>query len=62
MEHPLAGSGTVDLIGNPLKYSATPVSYRNPPPVLGQHTDDVLDDLLDLDPAEREKLRAAGVI
>ena len=62
MDHPLAGSGSVDLIGNPLKYSATPVSYRNPPPYLGQHTDDVLDDLLDLDPAEREKLRAAGVI
>ncbi|WP_436643926.1 CaiB/BaiF CoA transferase family protein [Microbaculum sp. FT89] len=62
MDHPLAGSGAVDLIGNPLKLSETPVSYRNPPPYLGQHTDDVLADVLGLDAAERDKLRDSGVI
>ncbi|PUB16249.1 CaiB/BaiF CoA transferase family protein [Yoonia sediminilitoris] len=37
-----AESGKVDLIGNPLKFSATPVDYRRPPPTLGQDTADVL--------------------
>ncbi len=44
--HPLSGSGTVDLIGNPVKFSATPVTYRRAPPVCGADTDDVLNDWL----------------
>jgi formyl-CoA transferase len=35
--------GGVELIGNPLKFSATPVTYRRPPPNLGQDTEAVLD-------------------
>jgi len=62
MDYPGAGSGHVDLIGNPLKFSGTPVSYRTPPPALGQHTDDILEDMLGLDAAERERLKASGVI
>ncbi len=42
MPHPQAGSGHVDLIGNPVKFSATPVSYRHHPPLCGEHTDDIL--------------------
>ncbi|MCK4713014.1 MAG: CoA transferase, partial [Marinosulfonomonas sp.] len=42
MPHPLAASGHVDLIGNPLNFSATPVSYRQSPPLCGEHTDEVL--------------------
>ena len=38
MPHPLSASGTVDLIGNPIKFSETPVDYRLPPPYCGQHT------------------------
>jgi crotonobetainyl-CoA:carnitine CoA-transferase CaiB-like acyl-CoA transferase len=57
--HPL--SGTVDLIGNPLKLSATPVTYRRPPPTLGQHTDEVLREL-GLGDADIAALRAAGAI
>jgi len=45
MPHPLAGGGTVDLIGNPVKFSATPVSYRRPPPLCGEHTGEVLEEL-----------------
>ncbi len=45
MAHPLAGSGHVDLIGNPIKFSATPVSYRRAPPTCGEHTDDILAEL-----------------
>jgi crotonobetainyl-CoA:carnitine CoA-transferase CaiB-like acyl-CoA transferase len=61
MPHPLAGKGTVDLIGNPLKLSATPVAYRRPPPTLGQHTDEVLCEL-GIDDAELSTLRAEGAI
>ncbi|GIK99278.1 MAG: CoA transferase [Alphaproteobacteria bacterium] len=60
--HPLAGKGAVDLIGNPIKYSATPVEYRLPPPYLGQHTEEVLKQVLDLPEAEIERLKVAGVI
>ncbi len=34
--------GRVDLIGNPVKFSETPVTYRHAPPTCGQHTDEVL--------------------
>lgn len=62
MPHPLAGKGTVDLIGNPIKYSATPIEYRLPPPYLGQHTEEVLKQILDLPEAEIAQLKTAGVI
>ena len=42
MPHPLAGSGHVTLIGNPVKFSATPVTYRRPPPLCGEHTEEIL--------------------
>lgn len=52
MPHPLAETGSVDLIGNPLKLSRTPVSYRRAPPVLGAHTDEVIAEWLDGDDLE----------
>jgi crotonobetainyl-CoA:carnitine CoA-transferase CaiB-like acyl-CoA transferase len=62
MPHPLAGKGTVELIGNPIKYSATPVGYRRPPPCLGQHTDEVLRELLGLGDGEIASLRRDGIV
>jgi len=62
MPHPLAASGTIDLIGNPIKYSATPVDYALPPPSCGQHTDEVLKELLAMPEAEIAGLRERGVI
>jgi len=50
--HP-ASQGEVELLGNPVKLSRTPVSYRRGPPALGEHTDEVL--------AELERLEAEGV-
>lgn len=43
MPHPTAGS--VRLVGSPLKLSGTPVTYRSHPPLLGEHTDEVLAEL-----------------
>ena len=54
--------------GNPAKamthvnLGATPVRHDLPPPMLGQHTDDVLGDVLQLDPARIAALRQAKVI
>jgi crotonobetainyl-CoA:carnitine CoA-transferase CaiB-like acyl-CoA transferase len=62
MDHPKAGSGKVPLIGNPLKMSATPPQYRKAPPVLGQHTDEVLAELLELNEAEIDALKEAGTV
>ena len=59
MAHP---AGEAPLIGSPLKLSETPVSYRRPPPTLGEHTDEVLAQLLGLGADERRALRATGVI
>jgi crotonobetainyl-CoA:carnitine CoA-transferase CaiB-like acyl-CoA transferase len=36
-----ARQGHVDLIGNPVKFSETPVTYRHAPPTCGQHTDEI---------------------
>jgi crotonobetainyl-CoA:carnitine CoA-transferase CaiB-like acyl-CoA transferase len=62
MSHPLAGKGEVDLIGNPIKYSSTPVDYRLPPPQLGEHSREVLAELLGMDEAEFEALKSQGVV
>ena len=40
LEHPALGMAR--SIGNPIKFSETPVSYRLPPPMLGEHTSEVL--------------------
>jgi glutaryl-CoA transferase len=62
MTRPPAEGGTFPLIGNPLKLSETPVTYRLPPPRLGEHTDAVLEELLGLSLVERDELRKRGVI
>lgn len=59
MVHPAA---EIPLIGSPIKMSATPVRYRRPPPRLGEHTDEVLEQLLRLAADERTALRRAGII
>ncbi len=46
MDDAHAQSGKVELIGNPIKFSKTPVSYRRSPPACGEHTDEILSELL----------------
>jgi crotonobetainyl-CoA:carnitine CoA-transferase CaiB-like acyl-CoA transferase len=60
MPHPLAGS--VPQVGNPLKFSATPVAYTRAPPLLGEHTRDVLSARLGLSNAALQELAGRGVI
>jgi crotonobetainyl-CoA:carnitine CoA-transferase CaiB-like acyl-CoA transferase len=50
------------LIANPVRLSETPADYRLAPPVLGQHTDEVLADWLSLDAAALADLRANNII
>ena len=42
VKHASAASGSVDLIGNPVKFSKTPVTYRRAPPTCGADTDEIL--------------------
>ena len=61
--HPHAEAGSVDLIASPLaQMSASPATIRRPPPLLGEHTAEVLQDLLGYSAERLEKLAAAGAI
>ncbi len=51
----------LELVASPIKMSATPPTLRRPPPLLGQHTDEVLAEL-GLAPARIAELRAAGIV
>ena len=62
LRQPHASAGTVPQVANPVKFSATPVAYRRAPPVLGEHTDEVLREVLSLGDAELDGLRADKVI
>jgi crotonobetainyl-CoA:carnitine CoA-transferase CaiB-like acyl-CoA transferase len=55
-------SGTVPSVANPIKFSATPIDYRSAPPLLGQHTQDVLSLLAGLPEDEIAALRDKGII
>ncbi len=60
LAHPTAG--TVSVPASPLKLSRTPVDYRRAPPLLGQHTQEVLTEWLSLPDDELQALRARHVI
>jgi crotonobetainyl-CoA:carnitine CoA-transferase CaiB-like acyl-CoA transferase len=59
---PDAEVGRVPGVANPIRFSETPVAYTTAPPRLGEHTDQVLRDLLQLGDTEIAALRAAKVI
>ena len=60
LEHIVAGK--IRVLGIPTKLSETPGTVKNPPPALGEHTDKVLEELLDINQAERSRLRQLGAI
>ena len=60
MEHPTIGD--LPLVGSPLSFSGTPVEYKLPPPLLGQHTREILREILGYSEEEIESLKANDVI
>ncbi|MEP1895004.1 MAG: CaiB/BaiF CoA-transferase family protein [Alloalcanivorax venustensis] len=60
LSHPLTQS--VPLVGSPLRLSGSPVRYQAAPPLLGEHTAEVLTGLLGLDATQLAQLKADGVI
>lgn len=62
MLHADADEGGVDLIGNPVRFSQTPVSYRYAPPKLGQQTEQILSERLGLSEQELADFRNRGII
>ncbi|XP_076270721.1 succinyl-CoA:glutarate CoA-transferase [Rhynchophorus ferrugineus] len=60
LDHPL--TGTVKVVGPPVRYSAGGNEIRSAPPVLGQHTDDVLKNILKYNNEQVNKLKAKKII
>jgi crotonobetainyl-CoA:carnitine CoA-transferase CaiB-like acyl-CoA transferase len=62
LETPHPTAGQVRLTGFPYLLSGTPAEIRHPPPLLGQHTEGVLKELLDYSDAKVNALREGGAI
>jgi crotonobetainyl-CoA:carnitine CoA-transferase CaiB-like acyl-CoA transferase len=58
--HPVGGQ--IPLVANPIRLSETPIEYRMAPPLLGQHTGEVLREVLGLDEQRMSDLRNRKVI
>jgi crotonobetainyl-CoA:carnitine CoA-transferase CaiB-like acyl-CoA transferase len=61
MPHAASPDG-VQVVANPVRLSATPAQYRLPPPILGQHTDEILRERLGYDDSRLDTLRENGII
>ena len=62
IEMPHALAGMVPQVASPIRLSSTPVEYRNAPPLLGEHTQEVLERVLGLRSGAIEALRQSGVL
>ncbi|MDU9409169.1 CaiB/BaiF CoA-transferase family protein [Pseudomonas sp. zfem001] len=62
LDLPNALGSSTPQVASPLRLSATPVAYRSAPPLLGQHTDSLLQRLLGMSEAQIAELREAGVL
>jgi succinate--hydroxymethylglutarate CoA-transferase len=60
VDHPECGP--IKLVNTPVKYSDSKPGIRIPPPTLGQHTDEILADVLGMKSDEIEELRVEGVV
>jgi crotonobetainyl-CoA:carnitine CoA-transferase CaiB-like acyl-CoA transferase len=57
-----SSGGEMDLVASPLKLRGTPVRRDRPPPTMGQHTDEVLHEVLGLDASALAALRDQKII
>lgn len=62
LDLPNALGSSTPQVASPLRLSETPVAYRSAPPLLGQHTDALLRNLLGMSEAQVAQLRETGVI
>lgn len=60
IDHPACGP--IKLISPPVKYSNAEPSIRSPPPLLGEHTDELLRDVVGLSGERIEELKRKGVV
>ena len=60
VDHPTCGP--MKLVNTPVKYSVAKPGIRTPPPTLGQHTDEVLKDMLGMSEDDIASLRGEGVV
>ena len=54
--------GNVSLVRSPMRFSETPIEHQAPPPLLGEHTDEVLRGLLGKSEGEVARLRSEGIV
>ena len=57
-----ANSSATKMIGNPIRFSRTPIQYRHAPPRLGAHTAEILRDELEMSQSDLERLVEQGVV
>ena len=55
-------SGSVATVANPVRFSDTPVNYDKAPPLLWQHTEEILSQVLSYSAAKIQALRDMGVL
>jgi succinate--hydroxymethylglutarate CoA-transferase len=60
IDHPACGP--LKMVNTPVKYSYSTPGIRSPPPLLGEHTDEVLREVLGSSEEEIEQLRREGVL
>ena len=60
VEHPTCGP--MKLVNTPIKYSYSEPCIRTPPPLLGQHTDEILREIVGMDDGNIKSLKVDGVV
>lgn len=60
IEHPACGP--IKMVNTPVKYSYSEPGIRSPPPLLGEHTNEILRQLLGMDDTQINELRERGVV